>query len=48
MIEEALINYGVLGLWTITLLIERYNFQQKLVKIIDDNTKVLVRLEDKL
>lgn len=39
MIEDQLINYGVLGIWTATLLIDRYKFQNKLGKVIEENTK---------
>jgi hypothetical protein len=41
MIEEYLVNYGVLGVWTLTLLIERYKIQNRLNKIIDNNTQAL-------
>ena len=32
MIEEKLLNYGVLGLWTVTLILERAFFQKNLGK----------------
>jgi hypothetical protein len=44
MIEEQLVNYGVLGIWTITLLVERYNSQKNLSKVINRNTECLNRV----
>jgi hypothetical protein len=44
MIEEALVNYGVLGIWTLTLLLERYKNQQNLNKIITNNTTALTKV----
>lgn len=41
MIEETLLNYGVLGLWTMSLLVKEYNFNRKLLKAINDLTKVI-------
>ena len=41
MIEEILTQYGVLGLWTIVLLTERYGFQKRISKIIENNTRAL-------
>jgi len=35
MIEQQLLNYGVLGLWTITLIVERYKWQQSLTKAVN-------------
>lgn len=41
MIEENLVQYGVLGLWTVSLLGERYIFQNKLAKSLDSLTKTI-------
>ena len=41
MIEENLINYGVLGLWTLTLIYEKYKFQKQMID-------VLTRIERRL
>ena len=35
MIEQQLLNYGVLGLWTITLIVERYKWQQSLTNAVN-------------
>ena len=35
MIEQQLLNYGVLGLWTITLIVERYKWQQSLTRAVN-------------
>ena len=43
MIEEALMQYGVLGVWTLTLLGERYIFNQKMNKVIENNSAALNR-----
>lgn len=44
MIEEALIQYGVLGLWTISLLVQQYKNQKDTTLIIENNTKALIRV----
>jgi len=44
MIEELLKDYGVLGLWTGTLLLDRYGFQKKIMKIVENNTKALEKV----
>jgi len=44
MIEEALFNYGVLGLWTATLIGERYVFQKNLGKDIRALTEAIKKL----
>jgi len=41
MIEEALLNYGVLGLWTATLIGERWVFQKGLKKSLDKLTEAI-------
>ena len=33
-VEMYLINYGVLGLWTISLLAEKFGTQKKLVELL--------------
>ena len=43
MIEEYLLNYGVLGLWTASLLYKEYNFNKKLLKAINDLTAVITK-----
>jgi hypothetical protein len=44
MIEEALLNYGVLGVWTISLLYERFKTQGKMQNLVENNTKALVKV----
>ncbi len=44
MIEQNLIQYGVLGLWTATLLGERYYFQKGLTKALQELTEVIKNL----
>lgn len=44
MIEEYLINYGVLGVWTISLLVERYKNSNKLNQVIENNTIAITRV----
>jgi len=50
MIEENLVNilsnYGVLGLWTGVLLLERYNSQKNIMKIISSNTEALIKVKE--
>jgi len=41
MIEDYLIQYGVLGLWTASLLGERFIFQRGLTKSITDLTETI-------
>lgn len=41
MIEEVLLNYGVLGLWTLVLIGEKYVFQRNLSKDLKDLTKAI-------
>lgn len=43
-IEDVLLNYGVLGIWTITLLAQQYKQQTKTNKLIDNNTNALIRV----
>ena len=44
MIEDTLLNYGVLGAWTLTLLYRQFTFENKLSKIIDRNTEALINV----
>lgn len=44
MIEEALANYGVLGIWTLSLLYERYRQQRKMTAIIENNTTAMIKV----
>jgi len=34
-------NYGVLGLWTVTLIVERYKWQQSLTKAVNRLTEAI-------
>jgi hypothetical protein len=44
MIEAALLNYGVLGLWTLTLLTQTYKYRQEMKKIIENNTVAMTKV----
>ena len=46
MIEQELLNYGVLGLWTVTLLFEKYNLMKKFKTVISNNTQELALLRE--
>lgn len=48
MIEESLVQYGVLGLWTASLLLERYYFSRNLGKQIEKNNALLIKVHDKI
>jgi len=48
MIEEALAQYGVLGIWTISLLVERYNHNVQMKKLINANVVILTQIYEKL
>ena len=48
MIEEKLIEYGILGLWTITLLIERYTWRIHMRKSIDKLAEEIHNRKEKL
>ena len=41
MIEEYLMNYGVLGLWTLTLMYEKVKFQREIKKILTDISELI-------
>jgi len=41
MIEQSLVNYGVLGLWTITLIVERYKWQKSLTEAVNNLTRAI-------
>jgi len=41
MIEQTLLNYGVLGLWTLTLIIERYKWQKSLTAAVNKLTTAI-------
>ncbi len=47
MIEENLAQYGILGLWTATLLTERYYFQKNLGKDLKNLTEAINKLVNK-
>ena len=44
MIEDTLIQYGVLGAWTITLLYQQYTNQTKVNQLIINNTQALTKV----
>ena len=48
MIEETLLNYGILGLWTLTLLIEKYKFNKEMKDVIKENTEMLIKIKQKI
>lgn len=39
--DQLLLNYGVLGVWTLSMLYERYGFQKKMIAVIERNTTAL-------
>ncbi len=41
MIEQQLLNYGVLGLWTLTLIVERYKWQKSLTSAVKELTRAI-------
>ena len=43
MIEDALIQYGVLGVWTVSLLAERYYYTTNIRKVVENNTIALTQ-----
>jgi hypothetical protein len=43
MVEEHLIQYGVLGLWTASLIYERFYYNREIKKIIDNNTIAITK-----
>ena len=44
MIEDALVNYGVLGLWTASLLIQTYRYQKETKQLIKNNTIAMTKV----
>ncbi len=42
--EDVLAQYGVLGLWTLSLIYEKYNSTRTMKKAIDNNTVATNRL----
>ena len=48
MIEETLLNYGVLGLWTLTLLYEKYKTQKQMISVLKKNTDAINKLMRKI
>ena len=44
MIEEGLAQYGVLGLWTISLLIASYSYQKETKQLIKNNTIAMTKV----
>jgi len=44
MIEEVLLNYGVLGLWTLSLIYDKITFQKQIKAVIEKNTAAINRL----
>lgn len=47
MIEEYLINYGVLGIWTLSLLYERAMTGKETKNVIRANTEALILIRAK-
>lgn len=45
MIEQELLNYGVLGLWTLSLLYDSWKYRKEIKKIIANNTRALNKFE---
>ena len=45
-LEESLINYGVLGIWTLSLLIDKYKSQKRMQEVIENNTAILTLIHD--
>jgi hypothetical protein len=41
--EQMLINYGVLGLWVIMLLKQQYDYNKSFKQLIENNTNALIR-----
>ena len=41
MIEERLFEFGVLGVWVVVLLFDRYYFRRKLMEKIERNAELL-------
>lgn len=52
MIEEILtdnlLQYGTMGLWLVTMLLERFSFQKKMTEVVQNNTKALIKVYEKL
>ncbi len=48
MIEETLMNYGILGLWTATLLVEKYKFNREMKDTIKANTEMLIKIRTRI
>ena len=44
MIEDALLQYGILGLWTASLMYEKYNTSKYMKRSIDNNTVAVNKL----
>lgn len=44
MIEQSLINYGVLGLWTLSLMYEKVTFQKQMKTVIERNTEAINKI----
>lgn len=46
MIEEALADYGILGLWTLSLLLRQFTNDRQMKKVIEANTATLIKVHD--
>lgn len=46
MIEDYLLNYGVLGAWTVFLIYEKFVTQKEMKKIIQRNSTAMFELKD--
>jgi len=45
MIESYLLNYGILGVWTATLLVERYKYNKDMKTVIKTNSDVMTKVQ---
>lgn len=44
MIEETLAQYGILGVWTLTLLYNSYKYQSETKQLIKNNTIAMTKV----
>lgn len=44
MIEERLADFGILGLWTVSLLIGSYKYQKETKQLIKNNTIAMTKV----
>lgn len=48
MIDDVLMQYGVLGIWTLSLLFERYQNTRNMAKLIEKNNALLIKVHEKI